>query len=100
MVVSGWLTPALVSPVATAIGKHAGEVLDSGNARPGKGGAGVGVGPSAAAVGGPEDEIVVVVGKATAAFVHAGDVQVPITSHVTGDLHVADECGGVAHCYR
>src|SRR5450432_2932935 len=100
MVESGRLTPALVSPEATAIGKHLGEVADSGDARPGKGGAGIGVGPGGAAVGGPEDEVVVVVGKATAAFVHAGDVQVAIARHVTGDLDIADEGSAVAHCYR
>src|SRR6476469_1125100 len=30
-------------------------------------------------------------GKATAAFVHAGDVEGSVARHVTGDLHVADE---------
>src|SRR5450432_2129926 len=90
MVESGRLTPALVSPVATAIGKHLGEVADSRDARPGKDGAGVGVGPGVAAVGGSEDEVVVVVGEATAAFVHAGDVHVAC-GQVTGDLDIADE---------
>src|SRR5450432_2667454 len=99
MVESGRLTPALVSPEATAIGKHAGEVADSDDARPGKGGAGVSVGPGGAAVGGPEDEVVVVVGKATAVFVHAGDVDVA-RGQVTGDLDIADEGSAVAHCYR
>src|SRR5450631_1517992 len=91
MVESGRLTPALVSPVATAIGKHLGEVADRGDARPGKaGGAGVSVGPGIAAVGGSEDEVDVGVGEATAAFVHAGDVHIAC-GQVTGDLDIADE---------
>src|SRR5438067_2512626 len=90
MVKSGRLTPALVSPEATAIGKHAGEVADSDDARPGKAGAGVGVGPGVAAVGGSVDEVHVGVGETTAAFVHAGEVDVAC-GLVTGDLHVADE---------
>ena len=36
--------------------------------------------------------------KATATFVHAGDVQVPVNI-VAGDLHVADEDTGVGHRY-
>ena len=50
----GRLTPALVSPVATAIGKHAGEVGVRGasdDAWPWKDGASVGIGPGGAAVG-------------------------------------------------
>src|ERR1700682_5150437 len=90
MVESGRLTPALVSPEATAIGKHLGEVADSADARPGKAGAGVGVDPGVAAVGGSEHEVVVGVGEATAAFVHAGDVHVAC-GQVTGDLDIADE---------
>src|SRR5436190_16247840 len=92
MVESGRLTPALVPPVGTAIGKHAGEVARSGDARPGKAGAGVGVGPGVAAVGGPVDEVHVGVGEATAAFVHAGDIDVAC-GQVAGDLDVADEGG-------
>src|SRR6266404_2903400 len=90
MVESGRLTPALVSPEATAIGKHLGEVADSGDARPWKGGPGVGVGPGGSAVGGSVDEVDVVVREATAAFVHAGDVDVTC-GQVTGDLDIADE---------
>src|SRR6202795_2557238 len=90
MVESGRLTPALVSPEATAIGKHLGEVADSGDARPGKAGAVVGVGPGVAAVGGSEDEVDVGVGEATAAFVHGGDVHVAC-GQVTGDLDITDE---------
>src|SRR6266480_6428277 len=89
---SGRLTPALVSPKATAIGKHLGEVADSDDARPGKAGAGVGVGPGVAPVGGSVDEVHVGVGEATAAFVHAGDIDVAC-GLVTGDLDVADEGG-------
>ena len=51
MVEDGWLTPALVPPVATTIGKHAGEVTHSGDARSGKAGAGVGIGPSVTTIG-------------------------------------------------
>src|SRR5438552_10548566 len=91
MVEGGRLTPALVSPVvATAIGKHAGEVADNADARPGKNWAGVGVAPGVAAIGGFVDEVVVVVGEATAAFVHAGDVDVAC-GQVAGDLDIADE---------
>ncbi|PYJ69619.1 MAG: hypothetical protein DME76_08410 [Verrucomicrobia bacterium] len=89
-VVGGRLTPALVAPVATAIGKHAGEVAYGSDTRTGKAGAGVGVGPSVAAVGGPEDEVGVVVGEATASFVHASDVYVA-SGQVAGDLDIADE---------
>ena len=37
--------------------------------------------------------------EATAAFVHPGDVQVPVTDIVAGDLHVANEGTGVGHRY-
>ena len=56
--------------------------------------------PSGAAVGGLEDEVGVVVRKATATFVHPGDVQGPATSQIACDLHVADEGTGVGHRYR
>src|SRR4029077_4234740 len=71
-------TPTLVAPVAGVVGKHAGEVSLGGNARSGKARAGVGVRPSVASIGGLEDKVVVVVREATAAFVHAGDVDGPI----------------------
>src|SRR5436190_11011092 len=90
MVERGGFTPALVSPEATVIGKHAGEVADKSDARPGKAGASVGVGPAVTAVGGSVDEVHVGVGEATAAFVHAGDVEVAC-GQVTGDLDIADE---------
>src|SRR6266404_8915790 len=99
MVESGRLTPALVSPEATAIGKHLGEVADSGDARPWKGGPGVGVGPGGSAVGGSVDEVVVVVREATAAFVHAGDVDVAC-GQVTGDLDIADEGSAAGNLSR
>src|SRR5439155_14187687 len=46
------LTPALVPPVAAVIRKHAGEVTHSGDARSGKAGAGIGVGPGVATISG------------------------------------------------
>ena len=85
------LTPALVPPVAAAIGKHLGEVTYSGNARSGKWGAGVGVCPSIAPVSGAEDFVGVVVRKAAAAFVHARDVNGPAARRIARDLHVANE---------
>lgn len=84
------LTPTLMSPVATAIGKHAGEVAHGGNPRPGKAGASVGVGPRIAAVGRPEEEIRVIVGKAAATFVHACDVHIAC-GKVAGNLDIADK---------
>src|SRR5262249_5770080 len=45
-VVGGWLAPALVSPVAAAIRKHAGEVPHSSHTRSGEFPARIGVGPS------------------------------------------------------
>jgi hypothetical protein len=47
----GGLAPALVSPVASAIGKHAGEVTHGRNTGPRKGGPAVGVSPTVATVG-------------------------------------------------
>src|SRR5438552_166028 len=93
MVIGGRLAPALVSPVATAIRKHAGEVallaaID--DARTRKWRAGVGVGPCVAAVGGPVNLVGVVVREASTAFVHRGDVHVT-RDLVPGDLDVAEE---------
>src|SRR4029077_10802071 len=93
-------TPTLVAPVAGVVGKHAGEVSLGGNARSGKARAGVGVRPSVAAVGGLEDFVDVIMREATAAFIHACDVDGPVARHVTSDLHVANEGIGVAHYYR
>ena len=45
------LTPALVPPVTTEIGKHDGEVTDSANARSRERRAGVGIAPSRPTVG-------------------------------------------------
>src|SRR5207245_2742491 len=61
-------------------------------------GAGVGVGPSVAAVGGPKDEVRAR-SEAPAAFVHAGDVHVA-RGQVTGDLDVADERGAAGQLSR
>jgi hypothetical protein len=85
-----------VPPVATAIGKHDGEVTDKANARSRKDWARVGVSPSVATVAGLEDKVRVVVGEATTAFVHPGDVHVAC-NEVTGDLHVTDEASLSAH---
>src|SRR5437870_1862842 len=85
------LTPALVPPVAAVIGRHAGKIPDSCHARSGKAGTDVGIGPGGAAVSGLEDVVGVVVGEASAAFVHAGNVHDPVARQVTRDLHVANE---------
>src|ERR1044071_1278991 len=90
MVVSSRFTPAFVSPEATAIGKHTGEVADSSNAWSGKARTSIGVGPGVAAVSGSVNEIAIGVGEATAAFVHAGDVNIA-RSKVAGDLDITDE---------
>ncbi len=95
----GGLAPALMSPVATAIGKHAGEVTHGGNARPRKGRAAVGIGPSVAAVGRPKEEIGVVVGKAAATFIHAGDVNIAC-GKVAGNLDVADKRSAAGYLPR
>src|SRR5262249_23108335 len=68
--------------------------------RAGKAGAGIGVGPSVAAVGGPVNVVNVVVREAAAAFVHTGDVDRPIARHVTSNLDIANKGSGVAHIYR
>ena len=99
-VVGSRLTPALMPPVAAVSAKHPGEVTRRTHARSREGRAGIGVSPACAAISGLEDEVRVVVGKATTAFVHAGDVQVPVARHVTGDLHVADEGILSAHHHR
>jgi len=96
----GRLTPALVSPVATAVGKHAGEVAHRCHARSGKRCASVRVSPGITAVSGLVDMVGIVVRETTAAFVHTRNVYSPVARHVAGDLHVADEGAGVAHCYR
>ena len=96
----GRLTPALVSPVAPDIVKHAGKVTCRGHARAREGCAGVGVAPGGTAISRFVDQIGVVVGKTTTTFVHAGDVDGPVARHVTGDLRVADEGASVGHCYR
>ena len=86
-------------PVAAQIGKHAGNVSYRRNTRSGEDGASIGMTPVLTAVGGLEDVVDIVVGEATAAFVHTCDVHSPAASHITRDLHVADEAG-VTHCYR
>ena len=50
IIVSSRLTSALVPPIATKIGKHAGEVTHRSNARSRKAGASVGVGPGVTTV--------------------------------------------------
>jgi len=82
--------PALMSPIATVIAKHAGEVTHGGNARPSKTRAAVGVGPSVAAVGRPEEKIRVGVGKAATTFIHAGDVHIAC-GKVASNLDIADK---------
>src|SRR5439155_22982480 len=62
---------------ATIVGRH--EV-----------GAGVGVGPSVAHVGGPEDEVGSRPGSAPASFVHASDIHVAC-GLIAGDLDLPDE---------
>src|SRR5438270_768644 len=57
---SSRLSPALVPPVGTKIGKHAGKVTGSRYTRSGEGCASIGVTPRATAIGGFEDEIRVV----------------------------------------
>src|SRR5439155_21957168 len=59
-------------------------------ARPCEGGAGEGVGPSAAAISGPEHQVGARPGSTPASFVHAGDVHVAC-NQVAGDLDIADE---------
>ena len=89
-VVGARFAPALMSPVTTAVGKHAGEISHGRNARTRKAGTGVGIAPGVAAVRGSEDEIGIVVWEAAAAFIHSSDVHVAC-GQVAGDLNVADE---------
>src|SRR5439155_6335973 len=80
-------------PEPTLVRKHAGEVrvvAANLHARCRERGAGVRIGPGTAAVGGLVNEVGVVVGKATTAFIHARDVHVAC-GRVAGNLHVADE---------
>ena len=78
VVEGGRLTPTLVSPVSGA-GVHAGEEAGCGTAGARECGAGVGIGPGVAAVGGP-DRFVGPVGESATHLVHAGNV------HVARDL--------------
>src|SRR5262249_23096771 len=93
VVKSGRLTPAFVTPVTTAIRKHDREVTDRANARTGEAGTRIGISPGVTAVGGPKDEVDVVVRKTSAAFIHAGDVHVACRE-VAGNLDISDERGG------
>ena len=89
VVVGGRLAPALVSPISGA-GVRGREIARRATARATEGGSRVGVSPGVASVGGPKDEIRVVVGEASAAFVHTGDVHVAC-GQIAGDLDVADK---------
>jgi hypothetical protein len=86
----GGFAPALVSPVAAPVGEHAGEVAHGRNARPGKAGTAIGVSPTVAAVSRSEKEIGVVVGKATATFIHARDIHIAC-GKVAGNLDITDK---------
>src|SRR5438874_1375998 len=97
---SSRLSPALVPPVGTKIGKHAGKVTGSRYTRSGEGCASIGVTPRATPIGGFEDEVCVVVRETTAAFVHTGDVCRPAARQVARDLHIADERAAIDHCCR
>ncbi|PYJ37282.1 MAG: hypothetical protein DME84_08015 [Verrucomicrobia bacterium] len=92
VVEGGWLTPALVTPVDTgrAPSKHAGKVTGCSNARSGKAGADVRLGPAIAAIGGPIKMVDVVVRKTATSFIHARDVHSAV-GKVAGDLDIADE---------
>src|SRR5207249_449062 len=94
------LTPALVPPVAAVSGKHPGEVTRRTHARSGERCTGVGVAPRAAAIGGLEDEVGIVVRETTAAFVHARNVYGPAARQVARDLHVAHKGSLSAHHMR
>src|SRR5438094_9966628 len=76
-------------PVAAVSAKHPGEVTRSTHARSREGCASIGVSPSVAAIGGFEDKVGVVMGKATAAFVHARNVYGPAARQVARDLYAA-----------
>jgi hypothetical protein len=89
-VVGRRFAPTLMSPVATAIRKHACEVSNSRHARSRKARARVGVSPGVATVSGPKDKVDVVVGETTTAFIHPGDVHIA-RSHIAGDLYIANE---------
>ena len=92
-------TPPLVTPVAAAIRKHAGEVADCGNAWSGKTGAGVSVNPRVPTVSGTVNEVAVVVGEASATLVHSGDVYVT-SDRVAGNLDVANERAAAVQLMR
>src|SRR6266446_7853357 len=94
------LSPALVPPVGTKIGKHAGKVTGSRNTRSGEGCASIGVTPRATAISGFEDEVGIVVRETSAAFVHTCDVCRPAARKVSRNLHVANEGAAVDHCCR
>ena len=89
-VVGRRFAPAFMSPVAAAIRKHACEVSNSSHARSGKARADVGVSPGVATVSGPKDKVDVIVGEATTAFIHPGNVHVA-RNHIAGDLYIANE---------
>ena len=79
-------------PPVSGAAVHSGEEARSATAGAREGGAGVGVGPGVAAVGGAVD-LVGPVGEAATHLVHAGDVYVACDL-VAGDLDVADEGSG------
>src|SRR5207253_4191823 len=97
---SSRLSPALVPPVGTKIGKHAGKVTGSRYTRARERCASIGVTPRATPIGGFEDEVCVVVRETTAAFVHTGDVCRPAARQVARDLHIAHKGSLSAHHMR
>src|SRR4029453_406259 len=93
------LTPAFISPVATIIGKYAGEVAHKGHSRSRKRSAGVGIDPGVAAVGGAKEVVGVVMREASPAFIDASNVYVA-GHQVAGDLHVTDEGAAIRDLVR
>ena len=87
-------------PVAAEIGKHAGKVAHRSNAWSRERCAGVSVTPSGAAISRLENEVGVVVGETTAAFVHTRDVYCPAAGSVARDLCVAHKSSLSAHHHR
>src|ERR1700757_2316493 len=94
------LTPAFMPPVAAEIVEHTGKVADSCYARSREGCAGIGVGPRAAAVGGLEDKVGVVVRETTTAFIHTCNIYRPAARKVAGDLYVTHKGSLRAHHRR
>src|ERR1043166_4930392 len=100
MIVNGGLTPALVPPIGSGIRKHTGEIARVCGARTLETRTCVRVRPGVTTIGRSEHKVVTSKVRVTAILVHTGNVDVAVTSHVTGDLNVTNERCASRNLYR